>query len=134
MGAFLCVLVLGLAAPSEMDSFIGEWHGDSTCVAKNTACRDETVVYRIAAGKPGYASVSADKIVNGEAVNMGTREFRHDHDSLICEYAQGVWRLKMDHGKIQGTLTRSDGTVFRQVILRKEPPKRSATVRQIVVF
>jgi hypothetical protein len=132
MGALLCVLVLGLAG--EVDCFIGEWHGDSTCVAKNTACRDETVVYRIAAGKSGYASVSADKIVNGEAVNMGTLEFRHDHDSLICEYAQGVWRLKMDHGKIQGTLTRSDGTVFRLVELRKEPPKRSAVVRQIVVF
>jgi hypothetical protein len=137
MGAFLCVLVLGLAAAGELDSFVGEWHGDSTCVAKNTACHDETVVYRIAEipGKSGYASVSADKIVNGNAVNMGTLEFRNDHGMLICEYAQGVWQLKMDHGKIQGTLTRADGTVFRQVDLRKEPVKRSAaTVRQIVVF
>ena len=94
------------AQPAEVSRFVGEWHGDSTCVAKNTACHDETVVYRIARlpEKPGYVAVSADKIVSGKAVNMGTLEFRYDHDQqlLVCEYSKGVWRLKVDGAKMDG--------------------------------
>jgi hypothetical protein len=66
----------------------GNWHADSTCVAKGTACRDEKVVYHFAKipGKDGYFSVTADKIVNGNAIAMGTLEFRHDPDknTLVC--------------------------------------------------
>lgn len=121
MNAFLLVLALWTAAPDELDRFAGEWRGDSTCVAKNTACHDEKVVYRIAAvpGKPGIASVSADKIVDGNAINMGTLEFRHNSGSLICEYAQGVWRLSLENEKLDGTLIRQDGTVFRHLRLHK---------------
>jgi hypothetical protein len=118
--AVMIAIAMLPAAADELDRFIGEWRGESTCVAKDTACHDETVVYRIAK-KSGHASVSADKIVNGNAINMGTLEFRYDHDSLICEYSQGVWRLKIDGGKIEGALTRPDNTVFRRVTLRKEP-------------
>ena len=109
----LCFLAAGV------DPFIGEWHGESVCVAKNTACHDETVVYRITEAKPGYASVSADKVEDGKATNMGILEFRSEADDLICEYAQGVWRMKVEGGKIEGTLTRTDGTVFRRVKLHK---------------
>jgi hypothetical protein len=115
----IAIAILPVRA-DEMDRFVGEWRGESTCVAKDTACHDETVVYRITK-KSGHASVSADKIVNGSAVNMGTLEFRTDHDSLICEYEQGIWRLKLETGKIEGTLTRPDNTVFRRVTIRKEP-------------
>jgi hypothetical protein len=118
-GVMIAIAILPLWA-DELDRFIGEWHGESVCVAKDTACRDETVVYRITK-KSGHASVSADKIVNGNAINMGTLEFQYDHDSLICEYSQGVWRLKVDGGKIEGTLILPDHTVFRRVTLRKEP-------------
>lgn len=112
-------------APDEVSRFVGKWRGDSSCVAKQTACRDETVVYQVARlpEKAGYVSVTADKIVNGNAVNMGILEFRYDQDQhvLVCEYSQGVWRLKVDGGKMEGTLTRPDNTVFRRVTLRKEP-------------
>jgi hypothetical protein len=66
--------------------------------------------------------VSADKIVDGKAVNMGTLEFRYiaAQHALVCEYAQGVWRLSVDGTKMEGTLTRPDGIVFRRVALRKE--------------
>jgi hypothetical protein len=113
------------AQSDEVSGFVGEWRGDSTCVAKNTACHDETVVYRIARlpEKPGYVAVSADKIVSGKAVNMGTLEFRYDHDQhmLVCEYSHGLWRLKAGDGKMEGTLTAPDNTVFRRVTLRKKP-------------
>lgn len=121
----MAVLISPITAADEVWPFVGTWHGASSCVAKNTACRDETVVYRVAKlpEKSGYFSVTADKIVSGNAVNMGTLEFRYDHDRdmLVCEYSHGVWRLKVDGGKMEGTLTGPDHSVFRRVTLRKEP-------------
>jgi hypothetical protein len=113
------ILVLALlfaGTGDEVDRFAGTWRGDSTCAAKNTACRDESVVYRITG-----TSVSADKMVDGKPVNMGTLEFHYDaaQQALVCEYAQGVWRLKIDGSKIEGTLVRPDGTLFRRVTLHR---------------
>ena len=102
----------------------GIWRGQSFCEQKESACRDETVVYRVSPlqDKPDSFSVSADKIVDGKAVNMGTLEFRYiaAQNALVCEYAQGVWQLSVDGNKMEGTLTRPDGIVFRRVALRKE--------------
>ena len=53
---------------------------------------------------------------------MGTLEFRYvaaEHE-LLCDYAQGTWRLTVDGNKMAGTLTRPDGSVFRRVALHKE--------------
>jgi hypothetical protein len=33
----------------------------------------------------------------------------------------GVWRFKLDGGKMEGTLNTPENTVFRRVTLRKEP-------------
>jgi hypothetical protein len=78
----------------------GTWRGQSSCEQKESACRDETVVYRISQlqDKRGSFSVSADKIVDGKAVNMGTLEFRYiaAQQALVCDYPQGVWRLSVD--------------------------------------
>jgi hypothetical protein len=102
----------------------GIWRGQSSCEQEQSACREETVVYRFSPlqDKPGSFSVSADKIVDGKAVNMGTLEFRYVEDphALVCEYAQGVWRLSVDGEKIEGTLTRPDGSLFRRVALHRE--------------
>jgi hypothetical protein len=113
------VILLALLITATVDEaarFAGTWRGDSMCVAKNTACRDESVVYRITG-----TSVSADKIVEGKPVNMGTLEFHYDaaKEALVCEYAQGVWQLKMHQGNIEGTLVRPDGTLLRRVSLHK---------------
>ena len=122
--------VLVIAAASQLmfaqgkPAIAGIWRGQSSCEQKQSACREETVVYRFSPlqDKPGSFSVSADKIVDGKAVNMGTLEFRYveDQHALVCEYAQGVWRLSVDGEKIEGTLTRPDGSLFRRVALHKE--------------
>jgi hypothetical protein len=128
---FLAALILAtmwasalISGTQDEPKLLGDWRGDSTCVATGTACRDEKVVYHIAKipSKPGYVSVSADKIVNGAAINMGTLEFSYDPDkqTLVCEYAQGVWRITVDGNKMDGTLTRPDKTIFRRVTLKKE--------------
>ena len=112
------------ASAGNVERFLGEWHGDSTCVARNTACRDEVVVYRISKQDSGRISVSADKIVNGSPINMGALEFRYDadHDLLICDYAQGIWKLKVDGARMEGTLTRPDNSLFRRVTLTRAKP------------
>jgi hypothetical protein len=122
--------VLVIAAASQLMfaqgkvAIAGIWRGQSSCEQKDSACREETVVYRFSPiqDKPGSFSVGADKIVDGKAVNMGTLEFRYveDQHALVCEYAQGVWRLSVDGENIAGTLTRPDGSLFRRVALRKE--------------
>ena len=72
--------------------------------------------------KSGYVSVTADKIVSGTAVNMGTLEFHYDQNQrlLVCEYSQGIWRFKVDSGKMEGTLTRPNNILLRRVRLRKD--------------
>jgi hypothetical protein len=111
-------------AGDEESRLEGNWRGDSLCVADRTACRDEKVVYRIAKipGKPDRLAITGDKIVNGGPITMGTLEFQYDREkhSLVCEYSQGVWRLKVNGNAMDGTLTRPDYTVFRHVTLKKE--------------
>jgi hypothetical protein len=123
-----CILIildaLQLAFAQGKPQIAGIWSGQSSCTQKDSACREETVVYRFSPlqDKPGSFSVSADRIVDGKPVNMGTLEFQYieDQQALVCKYAQGVWRLTLDGSKMRGTLTRPDGTLFRRVLLQKE--------------
>jgi hypothetical protein len=123
-----CVLFISAASQlmfaQAKPAIAGIWRGQSSCTQKESACREETVVYRFSPlqDKPGSFSVSADKIVDGKAVNMGTLEFQYveDRHALVCKYAQGVWRLSVDGEKMGGTLTRPDGSLFRRVLLHKE--------------
>jgi hypothetical protein len=125
--AFLTIfiaLVSTTSAADQASDLAGDWRGESLCAARNTACHDESVVFHlsIAAGKHDAVSVRADKIVNGQPVNMGTLQFRYipDERQLVCEYPQGIWRLQVSGEKMEGTLTRSDKTLFRRVTLHKE--------------
>ena len=71
--------VLFIAAASQLmlaqgkPAIAGIWRGRSSCEQKESACREETVVYRFSPlqDKPGSFSVTADKIVDGKAMNMG---------------------------------------------------------------
>jgi hypothetical protein len=115
---------LQLAFAQGKPAIAGIWRGPSSCTQKESACREETVVYRFSPlqDKPGSFSVSADKIVDGKTVNMGILEFRYveGQQALVCKYAQGVWRLTLDGSKMEGTLTRPDGSLFRRVLLHKD--------------
>jgi hypothetical protein len=138
MRAIRCEMALGAVmvalgtAPStcaqaadEVSRFVGTWRGESTCIAKNTACHDEAVVYRVAKlpERSEYVSISANKIVNGGAIDMGTLDFHYDQrlQSWVCQYPQGIWRLRVDGAKTEGALTRVDGTPFRHLTLHRDP-------------
>jgi hypothetical protein len=121
--AFTVLAVLA-AAQSPEGQLAGVWRGQSICVAADRgACTDETVVYYISAiaGKAGIVSIRADKIVNGQAVTMGTSEWKHDAErhTLTWETAPRTWLLKIQGDTMEGTLTLTDKTVVRRVTLKR---------------
>jgi hypothetical protein len=105
-------------------SLYGNWTGESICQVKESACHDEKALYIIAkSDTPDKVSITADKIVDGKPVVMGTMDFSYDPKTgvLFAEYKYGVWKLTVKGNKIEGTLTTPDKVVFRRVTLTKQP-------------
>src|SRR5215467_12814047 len=70
------------AIAQDESDLVGNWSGESICQDRNSACRDEKNVYHVSKSKnPGIMTISADKIVDGQAVNMGSIDFKYDPES-----------------------------------------------------
>ena len=113
------------AAPApEYSAVAGVWRGESSCVSKDPACHNETVVYYIkeVPDHPDVVEIQADKIVDGKPVTMGTGEWLYDRErhTLVWQTPRQAWRLEVDGDRIAGTLTLFDGTLFRKLTLRKD--------------
>lgn len=122
----LFVTIAGQGASGDGRGFFGKWRGESVCVDRNSACHDESVVFRISnsAGSEEAFAVQASKIVDGHEIDMGTLRFRWDaaEAKIICDYPQGVWKIAASGEGLEGTLTRHDGTLFRHLALKKAAP------------
>jgi hypothetical protein len=106
------------------DSPIGTWRGQSTCLVKASACRDEDSVYRAAAVAKSETRVAleANKIVDGKEVNMGTSECSYSPAThlLNCPLPNGnTVRFKLKGETLNGTMTLADGTRWRSIALRR---------------
>ena len=102
---------------------VGDWAGESICQMKNSPCHDEKVVYHIAKGRdPDHVTIRADKIVAGQAINMGTGDYIYDrgHSTLLNETEGRAWRFTVQGNTMAGTLTMPNKTVYRRVTLKKE--------------
>ena len=118
---FICFLALlsfcgvcGARSDAAAD-FLGTWEGESICTVRPSACHDEHVIYEITRDTAGKLSMSADKVVNGERQNMGTLTCTYARPTLRCEMPNGVWSFDAKDGKMTGTLTLTDGRLFRRV-------------------
>jgi hypothetical protein len=136
--AFVCafaLLALAAARPSAAQKdggrgLVGEWEGESVCTDKNRpACRDEHVVYRIAAppDEKGVVHLSAYKVVAGERELMYELDFKYDpaRATLRGEFerntTRGVWEYKVEGDTMEGTLTiLPAGTLGRRVKVKKK--------------
>jgi hypothetical protein len=129
-GLVICgLLVMATAAAADTKAnagdesqLFGDWKGDSIVVAKNSAAKDEVVVWHIAqAREHGKVRVTADKIVNGKSITMGTGDWAFDksNQTITWEIKGGVWKLTARGNTLKGTLTLTDGTVFRRVSLER---------------
>jgi hypothetical protein len=113
----------GAGDTDDESRLVGDWKGKSIVVAKNTAAKDEVVVWHIAkVSKPGKVFITADKIVDGKVITMGGG-WEWDYDKAqktIVSAQQGrVWRLTVKGNTMEGTLTVADQTVFRRVSLER---------------
>ena len=101
----------GLARPMSAAGITGTWSGQSVCVGKRPACKNEVVVYRFepVAGRSTLIPLLADKISKGKRVPMYRLDFQYDEvrHALSCEFTQGhthgIWEYKVDGDSMEGT-------------------------------
>jgi len=102
---------------------IGDWRGESRCVVRESACRDEDSLYHVtkSAEKDGWFTMKLDKIVDGKPVTMGTTDCSYDvaKQSLTCEFARGILRFTVQGTAMTGTMNLTDGTLWRRLTLKK---------------
>ena len=109
--------------PADDSSLVGDWRGESVCVVRDSACRDEDSLYHLTKldGKPGWFSMKLDKIVDGKPVTMGTAECSYDaaKRALTCEFPRGIFHFTIQANKMAGTMSLTDGTLWRKIALSK---------------
>jgi hypothetical protein len=102
---------------------LGDWHGESICVVRESACHDEDSLYHVTKlpGTPGWFSIKLDKIVDGKPITMGTTECSYDSPkrSLTCEFPRGVLHFTIQDETMSGTMNLKDGTLWRKITLKK---------------
>ena len=125
----ILLFAIALAAPSLSqaakpdDALVGDWRGDSICVVRPSACVDEKALYHVKKlDQPNRYSMQADKIVNGEPVNMGTTDcvFAPEKQALTCTLPKGTIDLALHGARLEGTMTLTDGTLWRNISLAKD--------------
>lgn len=134
-GLFICglsIIATALAAGAKAGAgdesqLFGDWKGESVVVARSSIAKDEVVVWHISRAKdPGKVNVTADKIVNGKTITMGTSDWEFDKTttSITWKTNGGVWQLTATGNRMNGTLTLTDQTVFRRVSLERADSAR----------
>ena len=102
---------------------IGDWRGDSVCVVRASACADEKSLYHIKKQEsPDHFSLQADKIVDGKPITMGTIDctYQQGKHALTCELPKGVLHFTLQASKLDGTMSMTDGTLWRNISLKKD--------------
>jgi hypothetical protein len=131
---FAVLLILaGLGAPAQSSQAagkqagagpVGTWRGQSKCIVKPSACHDEDAVYRISAAQsPDRVQVSANKVVDGKEVNMGSSDCAYDahSGSIDCPLPAGTAvHLEFNGSAMEGRMTLKDGTLWRKISLRRD--------------
>jgi len=109
---------------AETSGLVGTWRGDSVCPTEASACHNERVMYYVkdVPNSPNLVSIQADKIVEGKPITMGTGEWQYDRVRSTLEWPmpKQVWLLKITGSRMEGTLKLTDGTVLRNMTLKKD--------------
>jgi hypothetical protein len=105
-------------------SLMGDWRGDSICVVRPSACNDEKALYHFKklGDQPNRFLLQADKIVNGQAEEMGSMEcsFAPEKHVVTCSTPKLVLYLSSNGKNLDGTMNLPDGTVWRNITLHRD--------------
>lgn len=108
---------------AENSKVVGDWRGQSSCVVRESACHDEDSLYHVtkSAEKAGWFTMTLDKIVDGKPVTMGSTDCSYEaaKASLTCKFARGILRFTVQDNAMTGTMTLTDGTLWRKLSLKK---------------
>ena len=112
-------------AKSDGSALVGDWRGDSICQVRPSACNDEKALYRFKKldDQPNRLSLEADKIVNGEAVQMGAPvecSFAPEKHALTCSTPKFTVQLTLNGKNLNGTMNLPDGTLWRKITLQHD--------------
>jgi len=97
---------------------VGTWRGTSTCEIRLSACRDESVVYRITrTATRDSLAMDGRRIADNAEVEMGVLGCRLDASGarLTCAIPRGVWRFTIRGDSLVGELRSPDGAKLRDV-------------------
>ena len=123
LATFVGVSLAGQDSGRSASHLVGDWRGTSICQVRESACRDEDSLYHVVRieGKANRYSMNGEKIVDGKAVSMGAVECTYDGAKavLTCDLPQDVLRFMVEGNKMEGTMTRPDGTLWRKLSLTK---------------
>ena len=99
---------------------VGDWHGSSTCLVKPSACHDEEALYHVRTDASGNLRLQADKIVDGNPVQMGDPiecVFDAQKNSLHCSFEKGYVDLTLAGDSLSGAMFLTDKTRWREIKL-----------------
>ena len=107
------------ASAADAKAYVGTWEGESLCTVHPSACHDEHVIYDVtAAGEK--LNMSADKVVDGKRINMGSLPCAVEAGALRCPFRDTVWSFTAKDKVMEGELRLGDGTLFRRVKVEKK--------------
>ena len=118
--AVACLLARGASAQTQAPAPnpVGVWRGTSLCRLRPSACKDESVVYRITrVNASDTLSVDARKIVNGQEEEMGVIPCLPGASvaQLKCTMPNGVWRFSIRGDSLVGELRLPDNRKYRDI-------------------
>ena len=132
MQVAIILIVVSLLCPAawcaSARDLIGTWEGEPKCTFPDSACHDERARYRIVADQknPGKFNLLGYKVVNGDAVFMGTLEceYHGSQSTLTCTghtARQDDWEFQVSGDTMTGTLKLgAEKALYRRITLRKK--------------
>lgn len=127
MARVLVVALLSIALPAvagaDATALVGTWRGESRCTVKPSACHDEVIVYHVVkAARPDTVTITGNKVVDGKEVTMGVFDCTWDapNKTLSCPIPRGVFAYHVEGKTMRGTLTLTDGTLFRRISAQRD--------------
>lgn len=107
---------------------MGSWEGESKCMAADSPCQDEHVLYQISENKkdPFLLNMDTYKIVEGNPDFMGTLtcQYQSKTGALSCTSSskeKDDWEFQVAGDTMGGRLVVDGKTLYRRITLHRSP-------------